>query len=103
MDHAVPKRAVVQGHARSFNGSGAHHRDWDGVVPFSQDVGEERRQEMNTKEWFRAHLRWGVMVEGKEGLRCWQESIYMFLSEDHTTAFQHALKIGRREESTHTE
>jgi hypothetical protein len=58
---------------------------------------------MNTKEWFRAHLRWAVMVEGKEGLRCWEESIYMFLSADHTTAFQHALKIGRREESTHME
>jgi len=27
----------------------------------------------------------------------------MFLSADHTTPFQHALKIGRREESTHME
>src|SRR5258708_25049322 len=58
---------------------------------------------MNTKEWYRAHLRWAVMVEGKEGLRCWEESIYMFLSADRNTAFQHALKIGRREESTHME
>ena len=58
---------------------------------------------MNTKEWYRAHLRWAVMVEGKEGLRCWEQSIYMFLSADHTTAFQHALQIGRREESSHTE
>jgi len=58
---------------------------------------------MNTKEWYRAHLSWAVMVDGKEGLRCWEESIYMFLSADHTTAFQHALKIGRREESTHME
>ncbi|HWO34225.1 MAG TPA: hypothetical protein VNO32_35970, partial [Candidatus Acidoferrum sp.] len=39
----------------------------------------------------------------KEGLHCWEESIYMFLSEDHMTAFQHALKIGRREQSTHME
>ncbi len=58
---------------------------------------------MNTKEWYRAHLRWAVMVEGKEGLRCWEESIYMFLSANHDSAFQQALKIGRREESTHTE
>jgi len=58
---------------------------------------------MNTKEWYRAHLRWAVMVEGKEGLRYWQESIYMFLSSNHNTAFQQALKIGRREESTHME
>jgi hypothetical protein len=58
---------------------------------------------VNRKEWYRAHLRWAVMVDGKEGLRCWEESIYMFLSSDHTTAFQQALKIGRREESTHRE
>ena len=58
---------------------------------------------MNTKEWYRAHLRWAVMVDGKEGLRCWEECIYMFLSSDHGTAFQQALKIGRREESTHME
>jgi hypothetical protein len=58
---------------------------------------------MNTKEWYRAHLRWAVMVDGKEGLRCWEECIYMLLSSDHATAFQQALKIGRREESTHME
>jgi hypothetical protein len=58
---------------------------------------------MNRKEWFRAHIRWAVMVEGKEGLRCWEESIYLFLSADHTTAFQHALKIGQRGESRHIE
>jgi hypothetical protein len=38
---------------------------------------------MNTKEWYRAHLRWAVMVDA--------------------TAFQQALKIGRREESTRME
>jgi hypothetical protein len=58
---------------------------------------------MNTKEWFRAHIRWAVMVEGKEGLRCWEESIYLFLSGDHDTAFQHALQIGRRGEGCHAE
>ena len=58
---------------------------------------------MTTKEWYRAHLRWAVMVQGTEGLRCWEQSIYMFLSADHTTAFQQALQIGRREESCHRE
>jgi hypothetical protein len=58
---------------------------------------------MKRNEWYRAHLRWAVMVDGKEGLRSWEESIYMFLSADHATAFQQALKIGRREESTHME
>jgi hypothetical protein len=53
---------------------------------------------MNGKEWFRAHLRWAVMVEGKEGLRCWKESVCIFLSEDSANAFQHALVIGRRGE-----
>jgi hypothetical protein len=53
---------------------------------------------MNGKEWFRAHLRWAVMVEGKEGLRCWEESVCIFLSEDSDQAFQHALEIGRRGE-----
>jgi hypothetical protein len=24
---------------------------------------------MTTKQWYRAHLRWAVMTEGKEGLR----------------------------------
>jgi len=58
---------------------------------------------MKRDEWYRAHLRWAVMVDGKEGLRSWDECIYMLLSSDHTTAFQQALKIGRREESTHME
>jgi hypothetical protein len=58
---------------------------------------------MNTKEWYRAHLRWAVMVDGKEGLRCWEDCIYMLLNSDHATAFQQALKIGRREESIRME
>src|SRR5437879_7978098 len=37
----------------------------------------------------------GVMVEGKEGLRGWKESVYLFLSQDHDTALRRALEIGR--------
>jgi len=50
---------------------------------------------MTTKQWYRAHLRWAVMVEGKEGLRGWKESVYLFLSQDHDTALRRALEIGR--------
>ena len=36
---------------------------------------------MKTKEWYQAHLRWAVMVEGKEGLRHWEESVYLFQAQ----------------------
>jgi hypothetical protein len=39
------------------------------------------------------------MEEGKRGLLRWQESAYIFLSDDHETAFQQALDVGRRGES----
>ncbi|MFY9528357.1 MAG: hypothetical protein WBC04_26140 [Candidatus Acidiferrales bacterium] len=58
---------------------------------------------MSKREWFRAKIRWGVMVEGKEGLRCWEESIHVFVSKDRDTAFQHALEIGRQQQTCHTE
>jgi hypothetical protein len=58
---------------------------------------------MKAEEWFRAHLRWAVMVEGKEGLRHWEESVYIFLSEDHDTALRQALEMGRRREGGHQE
>ena len=58
---------------------------------------------MKTKEWYRAHLRWAVMVEGKEGLRHWEESAYRFLSEDQNTAFRRAVEIGRTREAAHPE
>jgi hypothetical protein len=32
---------------------------------------------MTTKQWYRAHIRWAVMAEGKEGLRGWKESVYL--------------------------
>jgi hypothetical protein len=38
------------------------------------------------------------MTDDKAGLRRWEESVYFFLSEDHDTAFQQALQIGRRRE-----
>jgi hypothetical protein len=50
---------------------------------------------MNTRQWYYAHLRWAVMVEGKEGLRQWEEAVHVFLSDDRETAFKRALEIGR--------
>jgi hypothetical protein len=43
--------------------------------------------------WFRATVRWAVMVEGR-GLREWEEAVYLFRSEDDDSAFQRALAIG---------
>jgi hypothetical protein len=43
------------------------------------------------------------MVEGKEGLRQWEEAVHIFLSEDHDTAFQRALEIGHEAERSHEE
>jgi hypothetical protein len=53
---------------------------------------------MKSKEWFHAQIRWAVLQEGKRGLLYWKESAYIFLSEDHETAFQQALEVGRRGE-----
>jgi hypothetical protein len=58
---------------------------------------------MNNREWYYAHLRWAVMVEGKEGLRRWEEAVHIFLSEDRATAFQRALEIGHEAETCHEE
>jgi hypothetical protein len=58
---------------------------------------------MKAKKWFHAQIRWAVLEEGKRGLRSWQESAYIFLSDDHETAFQQALDVGRRHESIHKE
>jgi hypothetical protein len=58
---------------------------------------------MTSKQWYSAHLRWAVMVEGKQGLRAWKEAVHIFLSEDEQTAFQQALEIGRLGEDVHTE
>ena len=58
---------------------------------------------MNGKQWYSAHLRWAVMVEGKEGLRQWEEALHIFLSDDRKTAFQRALEIGHQAERSHDE
>jgi hypothetical protein len=54
---------------------------------------------MKTKVWFHAQIRWTVLVEGKRGLRSWEESAYIFQSENDATAFQQALAEGRRNET----
>lgn len=53
---------------------------------------------MKSKDWFHAQIRWAVLQEGKRGLLYWKESAYLFRSEDHETAFQQALEMGRRHE-----
>jgi hypothetical protein len=58
---------------------------------------------MKRQQWYYAHLRWAVMVEGKEGLRQWEEAVHIFLSEEHDTAFQRALEIGHEAERSHEE
>ena len=58
---------------------------------------------MKAPEWFRAHIRWAVMVEGQEGLRRWEERVYIFLSEDSKAAFQQALRRGRQGERSYQE
>jgi hypothetical protein len=58
---------------------------------------------MNRKVWFHAQIRWAVLEEGKRGLRSWEESAYIFQSENDETAFQRALSMGRRHESIRKE
>ena len=58
---------------------------------------------MSTRDWFQAHLRWAVMVRGKEGLRRWEESVFIFLSENHKMATTQALRYGRRREGSRGE
>jgi hypothetical protein len=58
---------------------------------------------MKCRQWYYAHLRWAVMVEGKQGLRQWKEAVHIFLSEDREAAFQQALLIGHRDEDYHEE
>ena len=58
---------------------------------------------MKQQPWFRAKIRWAVMVEGREGLRCWEESTHIFRSKNRDTAFQHALQIGGQQQGCHSE
>lgn len=54
------------------------------------------------KEWYKARLRWAEMAD-RDGLRSWQDSIYLLRAEDPDTAFQQALEIGRRRQAGHDE
>jgi hypothetical protein len=58
---------------------------------------------MNGKQWYYAQIRWAVMVDGKEGLRGWEDAVHIFPSEDRDTAFHRALEIGHRAERNHDE
>jgi hypothetical protein len=58
---------------------------------------------MKPREWYRAEIRWAVMVEGKQGLREWEDAVHFFLAADEASAFQQALEIGRREHDGHEE
>ena len=46
---------------------------------------------MKARQWYRARIRWAEMVEGR-GIRNWEESGYLFRSEDRNTAFARALE-----------
>lgn len=48
---------------------------------------------MNTRQWYRARIRWAEMVE-RRGIRHWEEGVYLFRSEDREEAFRRALEIG---------
>jgi hypothetical protein len=56
---------------------------------------------VNIQQWYRADIQWAVMVAGKEGLREWEESVYLFPCEDRDAAVQKALEIGRRDRHLH--
>jgi hypothetical protein len=43
------------------------------------------------------------MVEGQEGLRRWEERVYIFLSKDSKAASQQALRRGRQGERCYQE
>lgn len=58
---------------------------------------------MSGRQWYYAQIRWAVMVEGKEGLRRWEEAVHIFPSEDRATAFQRAIEIGHQAERSHEE
>lgn len=53
---------------------------------------------MKGAQWFEARIRWAVMVEGKQGLHRWEESVCFLLSENGRSAFREALAIGRSAE-----
>jgi hypothetical protein len=56
---------------------------------------------VSERQWYQAEIEWAVMVEGKQGLREWEESVYLFQAENRDAAFQKALEIGRRDRHLH--
>lgn len=58
---------------------------------------------MSAPHWYYAQLRWGIMVEGREGLRAWQEQVHIFPSANREAAFRQALQIGHGQECLHKE
>jgi hypothetical protein len=58
---------------------------------------------MKNQRWYSAQIRWAVMVEGKQGLRHWEEAVHIFLSDDDDAAFQRALEIGHQAERSRDE
>jgi len=48
---------------------------------------------VSDRQWYQAEIQWAVMVEGKQGLRDWEESVYLFQAEDRAAAFQKALDV----------
>jgi hypothetical protein len=56
---------------------------------------------VSERQWYQAEIQWAVMVEGKQGLRDWEESVYLFQAENRDAAFQKALEIGRRDRHLH--
>jgi len=57
---------------------------------------------MKAMKWFHAQIRWAVL-EDKRGLRSWEESAYIFQSENDEAAFQQALAMGRRHQNIRKE
>jgi len=58
---------------------------------------------MSARQWYRAHLRWAVMVPGQEGLPRREDSVLIFLSENHDRATAQALRYGREREGARGE
>ena len=58
---------------------------------------------MTPREWYQAEIRWAVMVEGKQGLREWEDAVYFFLAENEEAALKQALEIGWWEREGHEE
>jgi hypothetical protein len=57
---------------------------------------------MKRQQWYYAHLRWAVMVDGKEGLRHWEEAVHIFQSDDRDMAFQRRWRSATKQSAAMT-